>query len=75
MNTGPEDNEHPKEIGLMIDAEEEGDKELQKFANEQNVVLLAFIGSYVARRYNPGMWSRPLASWARRSQSFVLIRA
>ena len=37
----------------MINAEEEADDELQEFANKRNVVLLAFIGSYVARRYNP----------------------
>ena len=47
------DNTHPKEIDLMINAEEEADDELQEFANKRNVVLLAFIGSYVARRYNP----------------------
>ena len=47
------DSEHPKEINLMIDAEEEIDDDLQKFANEHSVVLLAFIGSYVPRRYNP----------------------
>ncbi len=53
MNTRLGDDEHPTKIGLMIDAEEERDEELQKFANDQNVVLLSFIGSYVARRYNP----------------------
>lgn len=53
MNITPENDGHPKEIDGMIDAEEEKDEELQNFANEQNVILLAFIGSYVARRYNP----------------------
>lgn len=53
LNIKPEDNEHPKEIDLLINAEEETDEKLQKFANDRNVVLLAFIGSYVPRRYNP----------------------
>ena len=53
MNTEFKDNSHPKEIGLMINAEEEKDEELQEFANKRNVVLLAFIGSYVPRRYSP----------------------
>ena len=33
------DNTHPKEIDLMINAEEEVDDELQEFANKRNVVL------------------------------------
>ena len=43
----------PKEIEKLIDAKEEDDKEFQEFANQKDAILLAFIGSYVPKRYNP----------------------
>lgn len=43
----------PKGLRDLIDVKEENDVELQKIADEKGVILLAFIGSYVARRYDP----------------------
>ncbi len=43
----------PKELGSLIEVEEEADDEIIKFAKDNNVTLLAFIGSYVPRRYSP----------------------
>lgn len=43
----------PKELGQIIEAKEETDPEFQNFANKRNVILLALVGSYVPRRYNP----------------------
>ena len=37
----------------MTNAEEEKNEKLQEFANKHDIVLLAFIGSYVPRKYNP----------------------
>src|SRR3989442_13403659 len=42
----------------MIEVKEETDQELQDFANKSNVLLLAFIGSYVPRRYSPSSAGR-----------------
>ena len=58
MNNESDDDERPKEIELIINAEEEKDEKLQEFANKHDVVLLAFIGSYVPRRYNPVSFRR-----------------
>lgn len=41
------------EITRVPDVAEENDPELQAFADKRNVVLLAFVGSYVPRRYGP----------------------
>jgi ClpP class serine protease len=46
-------NDMPKEIEKIIDAKEEDDKEFQDFANTRDAILLAFIGSYIPKRYNP----------------------
>lgn len=43
----------PKELQEIIEVKEETDPDLQEFANKYNVILLAFIGSYVPRRYTP----------------------
>lgn len=43
----------PKGLRDLIDVDEEVDDELQKIADEKGVILLAFIGSYVPRRYDP----------------------
>ena len=43
----------PKGLRDLIDVKEEVDDELQKIADENGVILLAFIGSYVPRRYDP----------------------
>jgi ClpP class serine protease len=44
----------PKEIESIINAKEEtDDADLQTFADHNDVILIAFIGSYYARRYNP----------------------
>lgn len=41
------------ETGRITDVAEESDPELQSFADENNIVLLALVGSYVPRRYGP----------------------
>ncbi len=43
----------------ITDVKEEDDSELQTFSNENNTVLLTFVGSYVPRRYGPAQfgWS------------------
>lgn len=43
----------PNETNRVTDVCEEDDPNLQKFADENGVVLLAFVGSYVPRRYGP----------------------
>lgn len=43
----------PPGIGTFINSEMEQDVKLQDLCNRKNVVLLAFIGSYVPRKYNP----------------------
>lgn len=55
--------EEPKDIDTYEEddedeAEEENDADLQKFANKKNAVLIAFIGSYVPRRYGPTAYGR-----------------
>ena len=47
------DKHVPKGLGGLIDVQKEQDKQLQKITDDNNVVLLAFIGSYVPLRYNP----------------------
>ena len=47
------DNHTPKGLKELIDVQEEHDKDLQKIADDNGVILLAFIGSYVPRRYSP----------------------
>lgn len=46
-------NEVPKGLRKFVDAEEEKDEELQKLCDKKNVVLMAFVGSYIPRKYNP----------------------
>ncbi len=43
----------PEGIRKFIDSEEEKDEELQKLSDEKNVILLAFVGSYNPKKYNP----------------------
>ena len=43
----------PKDIESIINAKEEDEEEFKNFANKHQVILLAFIGSYVPKRYNP----------------------
>lgn len=43
----------PKELSTIIEVAEEDDQEIQGFASRHNVTMLAFIGSYVPRRYSP----------------------
>ena len=43
----------PKELGSLIEVEEEDDDEITKFAKNNDVILMAFIASYVPRRYSP----------------------
>ena len=47
------------ETSRVTDVAEESDSELQDFADRENVALLAFVGSYVPRRYGPEqfVWS------------------
>ena len=40
----------------ISNVQEENNPDLQRFANERGVVLLAFIGSYVPRRYGPAIF-------------------
>lgn len=42
--------------GHISNVQEEIDSNLQKFADENDVALLAFIGSYVPRRYGPAVF-------------------
>lgn len=48
----------------VTDVSEEDDPELQAFADEKNVTLLAFVGSYVPRRYGPTQFGRSTMSMA-----------
>lgn len=50
--------ETPKEMQKIIDVKEEEIPELQKLANKHDVILLAFIASYVPRRYSPSASGR-----------------
>ena len=43
----------PSGLREFIDTKSENDEQLQKLANDKQVVLLAFIGSYVPRKYSP----------------------
>ena len=43
----------PKGLRDLIDVKQEEDEGLQKIADDKGVILLAFIGSYVPRRYDP----------------------
>ena len=43
----------PKELSSLIEVEEEDDEEITTFAKNNNVTLMAFIASYVPRRYSP----------------------
>ena len=43
----------PKELSAIIEVGEEEDPEIHDFAVKNNVTMLAFIGSYVPRRYSP----------------------
>ncbi len=43
----------PEGLRKFIDSEEENDEKLQKLSNEKNIVLLAFVGSYNPKKYNP----------------------
>jgi hypothetical protein len=45
--------EPPQGIQEIINAEEENLPEIQKFANNRDVILITIIGSYFGRRYNP----------------------
>ena len=46
-------NKPTKEIRRIVEVSEERDEGLQEFANKNDVILLAFIGSYVPRKYTP----------------------
>lgn len=46
-------NSEPNDIERITDVQEEDDFDLQNLADENDAVLLAFIGSYVPRRYGP----------------------
>ena len=48
----------PSGLRKFIDTESENDEQLQKLANDKQIVLLAFIGSYVPRKYSPSSSSR-----------------
>ena len=45
-------------IKYITNVQKEDDSSLQKFADENNVVLLAFVGSYVPLRYGPSQFAR-----------------
>ena len=47
------DNHVPTGLKGLIDVQEEQDTQLQKIADDKGVILLAFIGSYVPRKYSP----------------------
>ena len=51
--SGDGKKETPAGIRKFIDTAEEKNELIQKLANDKKVILLAFIGSYVPRRYNP----------------------
>lgn len=53
MSQNKEKEEIPKELREIIEVQEERDSEFQDFANKRDVILLAFIGSYIPQRYNP----------------------
>lgn len=42
-----------KELEKFIDSKEDNIEELQQYANKNDVILLAFIGTYYSKRYNP----------------------
>jgi hypothetical protein len=48
-----DDFELLKDMESIIDAKMEEDTKITEFANAKNVIMLAFIGSYVPKRYNP----------------------
>jgi ClpP class serine protease len=48
-----EKSDVPKELKQIIEVKEETDQDLQDFANKNNVLMLAFIGSYIPRMYTP----------------------
>ena len=48
-----EKEDAPKGLRRFVDIGVEKDEALQKLCDKKNVVLLAFIGSYVARKYSP----------------------
>ena len=52
LNEGQK-NDIPHGLKKFINTNIENDERLQELCNEKNVVLLAFIGSYVPRKYNP----------------------
>lgn len=52
------------EMIRVTDVCEEDNTDLQKFADENDVVLLAFVGSYVPRRYGPTEFGRSSMSVA-----------
>lgn len=48
-----EKKEIPKGLRKFVDTKIEKDEALQALCDKKNVVLLAFIGSYIPRKYNP----------------------
>lgn len=50
---GKGEKEAPKGLRRFVDANIEEDEALQAFCDKKNVVLLAFVGSYVPRKRNP----------------------
>jgi len=53
MSKKGETRDTPEGFRKFIDSEEEKDEKLQELADDKNVVLLAFVGSYNAKKYNP----------------------
>ncbi|HJW20096.1 MAG TPA: hypothetical protein VJ571_06025 [Candidatus Nitrosotalea sp.] len=53
MSDKPSKSTESDEMEAIIDASEETNEKIQEYANQKDVILLSFIGTYFARRYNP----------------------